>query len=104
MHTSKHVTCLLVLIPLHQNLTILRVLILKIKDVECCSTFVCTATLSLYLLDLDLVLISCTFLVHKLPPFHITVIFLYSMKVSYFLNFLTSFFQCYQDVVYAAAL
>lgn len=81
MHTSQHVTSFLILIPLHQDLAILWVLILEIEDVECCSTFVGTATLCLDLLDLDLVLISCTFLVHKLPPFHVTVILLYSILV-----------------------
>ena len=78
MHASQHITSFLILIPLHQDLAILRVFILEIENVECCTAFVGTTTLSLDLLDLDLVLISRTFLVHKLPPFHVTVIFLNS--------------------------
>ncbi len=78
VHTSQHVSCSLVLVFLHQNQAVLRVFILKVKDVEGGTILVGTATLCLDLLYLNLVLVSGTFLVHELPPFHISVILLNS--------------------------
>lgn len=79
MHTSQHISCSLVLVFLHQKQAVLRVFILKVKDVEGGTILVGTATLCLDLLDLDLVLVPDTFLVHEFPPFHISVILLDSI-------------------------
>lgn len=79
MHTSQHVTRPLILVPLHQKLAVLRVFILKVKDIESGTALVSAATLRLYLLDLNLMLVPSALLVHKLPPFHVTVILLHSI-------------------------
>lgn len=83
MHASQHITRLLVLIFLHQNLSILRVFILKIKDVEGSATFVCTTTLCLNLFYLNLLLVSSTLFIHKLPTFHIAIVLFDSIRKKY---------------------
>lgn len=79
VHTSQRISCSLILVLLHQKQAVLRVFILKVKDVEGGTILVGTATLCLDLLDLDLVLVPGTFLVHKLPAFHISVVLLDSI-------------------------
>ena len=80
MHASKGVTRILVLVLLHKELAFLGVLVLEVQYVEGGTALVGPATLRLQLLDLDLVLVPCSFLVHELPPFHVPVVLLHSIK------------------------
>ena len=80
MHASEGVTRVLVLVLLHKELAVLGVLVLEVQYVEGGTALVGPATLRLQLLDLDLVLVPCSFLVHELPAFHVPVVLLHSIK------------------------
>ena len=83
MHASEGVTRVLVLVLLHKELAVLGVLVLQVQYVEGGTALVGPATLRLQLLDLDLVLVPRSFLVHELPPFHVAVVLLHSIKSYY---------------------
>ena len=83
MHASKGVTRILVLVLLHKELAVLGVLVLQVQYVEGGTALVGPATLRLQLLDLDLVLVPRSFLVHELPAFHVAVVLLHSIKSYY---------------------
>ena len=65
----------LILILEHEKLAILRVLILQVENVECCTTLVHTPALCLDLLNLYLVCITSPLIVHELPAFHVPIVF-----------------------------
>ena len=75
MLASEHVSRPLVLILEHEKLTVLRVLILQVENIEGRTTLVNTAALCLDLLNLYLVRVSSPLIVHELPAFHVPIVF-----------------------------
>jgi len=75
MLASEHVPRPLVFILEHEKLTVLRVLILQVENVEGRTTLVNTAALCLNLLNLYLVRVTSPLIVHELPAFHVPIVF-----------------------------